>query len=228
MRITSLLALPLLAGVTGLVASPSTAPAQQISISFGTRLGPEIRVYSYSQERLGEWRSNYRHWTPVTLYDVNGRYYRNNVRGARPVVVYQYNNQYFFPPQEQGWNGADRRYDYRRQPNQSDYGRGERYSSDAFTFSARLGTEVGVLAYSEDRAGDWRNNTRRWTPVTLYEVNGRYFPKNGPGARQVTMYRYRNEYFLPPQDRAWDGSDRRFDYNHKPTQEDYRRARGHP
>jgi len=128
MRITSLLALPLLAGVTGLVASPSTAPAQQISISFGTRLGPEIRVYSYSQERLGEWRSNYRHWTPVTLYDVNGR----------------------------------------------------------------------------------------------------YFPKNGPGARQVTMYRYRNEYFLPPQDRAWDGSDRRFDYNHKPTQEDYRRARGHP
>jgi hypothetical protein len=227
MRIRTLLVLPLLAGAGALVASPSTARAQ-ITISFGAKLGPEIRVFAYSQERLGEWRGNYRHWTPVTLYDVNGRYYRNNVRGARPIEVYMYNNQYFFPPQEQGWNGADRRYDYRRQPTQTDYGRGERYSNDGDAFSARLGTEVGVLAYSSDRAGDWRRNVRRWTPVTLYEVNGRYFPKNGPGGRQVTMYRYQNEYFLPPQDQDWVNSDRRFDYNHRPTQEDYRRARTRP
>src|ERR1700694_4604187 len=121
MRITRLLTVPLLGA---LIALPARAPAQMnINVSFGPRLGPEIGVFAYSPERQGDWRANYRQWTPVTLYDVNGHYYRNAVRGSRAVVVYTYNNEYFLPPQDQAWNGFDKRYNYQRQPIADDQGR---------------------------------------------------------------------------------------------------------
>ena len=224
MRIATLLTVPLLAA---LIVRPTQASAQ-ITIQFGTRLGPEVGVFAYSPERLGDWRNNYRQWTPVTLYDVNGHYYRSQVRNARPVLVYMYNNQYFFPPRDQGWHGMDRRYNYNRRPNDVDYGRARPYTPDAAWFDPRLGPEVGVLAYSPRRGGDWRRNVRRWTPVTLYKVRGRYFLKNGTGARPVAMYRYRDEYFLPPNDQGWVGSDRRFDYNNRPDEDDRGRVRDQP
>jgi hypothetical protein len=210
MRITALLTVPVLAA---LIALPTRAPAQGfISVSFGTRLGPEIGVSAYSQQRHGDFQANYRRWTPVTLYDVNGHYYRENVRGARAVQVYSYDNEYFLPPQDNGWNGQDRRYNWRRQPTEADYGRVRPWEHrDAV--DPRFGQEIGVQAFSSDRAGDWRRNYRRWTPVTLYEFNGRYYPNNGTGGRAVPMYRYRNEYFLPPTDQDWNGSDRRFNNN---------------
>ena len=47
MRITALLTVPLLAA---LIALPTGAPAQtRISVSFGTRLGPEINLSAYSR-----------------------------------------------------------------------------------------------------------------------------------------------------------------------------------
>jgi hypothetical protein len=225
MRIVKLLALPLFGA---LVALPARAPAQvSISVAFGTRLGPEIGVFAYSPERQGDWRANYRRWTPVTLYDINGRYYRNSVRGARPVVVYMYNDEYFLPPQEQGWNGFDNRYNYRRRPNGSDEGRTRPYARDDDR-DPRLGIEIGVLGYSRERSGDWRRNVRRWTPVTVYEVNGRYYPNNGTGARAVQIYRYRDEYFMPPTDQGWVGFDRRFDYDRRPNDDERGRVRGRP
>jgi hypothetical protein len=42
------------------------------------------------------------------------------------------------------------------------------------------------------------------------------------------MYRYRNEYFLPPTDRAFAGRDRRFNYNNQPNDQDRSRARDRP
>ncbi len=227
MRIATLLTVPLLAA---LVALPTRAPAQvNISVRFGTRLGPEIGVFAYSPQRYGDWQANYRRWTPVTLYDINGHYYRNSVRGGRAVQVYSFNNEYFLPPQDQGWaNRADRRYNYGRQPGQADYGRARPYSPEAARIDPRLGAEVGVLGYSADRAGDWRRNARRWTPVTLYESNGRYYSKNAPGARAVAMYRYQNEYFLPPADQAWVGTDKRYNYNHQPNAQDRSRVRDRP
>jgi hypothetical protein len=153
--------LPLLGAAIGL---PTSAPAQvNISVASGTRLGPEIGVYSYAPERLGDWRANYRRWRPVTLYDINGRYYRSQVREARPVLVYSYQNESFLPPQDRAWNGADRRYNYRWQPTQDDYARARPYART--TVDPRLGNEIGVPGYSEERAGDWRGNFRRWTPV---------------------------------------------------------------
>ena len=226
MRIGALLTVPLLAG---LIALPTGASAQMnISVRFGARLGPEIGVFAYSPQRHGDWQTNYRRWTPVTLYDVNGHYYRNSVSGSRAVQVYTYNNEYFLPPQDQAFNGRDRRYNYQRQPGAVDYGRVRPYTPDAVAVDRRMGQEVGVLGYSPDRAGDWRTNVRRWTPVTLYEVNGRYYPKNGAGARPVAMYRYQNEYFLPPTDQAWVGSDKRYNYNHQPNNADRGRARNRP
>lgn len=225
----TLLTLPLLFGA--LVALPERAPAQVgINVQFGTALGPEIGVFAYSPERYGPWASSYQNWTPVTLYDINGRYYRRSVRGARPVQMYTYKNEYFLPPQDQAWARRDPRYNYEQQPGESDYGRARPYTPDAAAFDQRRGAEVGVLAYSAERAGDWRNkrNVRRWTPVTLYEVNGRYYPKNGPGTRAVSMYRYQNEYFLPPTDQGWVGSDRRFTQRNLPNDDDHRRARPNP
>jgi hypothetical protein len=224
MRITPFLALPLLGA---LIALPARAPAQvNLTVSFGTRLGPEIGVFAYSQERQGDWRRNYRQWTPVTLYDVNGHYYRNNVRGSRPVVVYTYNNEYFLPPTDQSWSGADNRYNYGRRPVADDQNRVRPY--ERYTVDPRLGSEIGVLAYSSDRAGDWRRNYRRWTPVTVYEVNGRYYPNNGSGARAVAIYRYQNEYFLPPTDQAWVDFDKRYSYNQRPNSDDQGRVRVRP
>ena len=225
MRITALLTVPL---VAALIALPTSAPAQTIRVSFGARLGPEVNLSAYSSARMGEWRDNYRHWTPVTLYDVNGRYYRNSVRGARPVQVYSRNNEYFLPPQDQSWNGTDRRFNRNRQPAEADYGRARPYAPDAIRVDPRMGQEVGVLGYSEERAGNWRTNARRWTPVTLYEVNGRYYPRSGAGARPVAMYKYRNEYFLPPTDQQWVGFDKRYNYTHQPNTEDHGRVRNRP
>jgi len=225
MRIKTLLVVPLLGA---LFALPAKAPAQvNLSVSFGTRLGPEIGVFAYSRERQGEWRDNYRRWVPVTLYDVNGRYYRTSVRGSRAVVVYSYNDEYFFPPQESGWNGIDGRYNYARRPNAVDEGRVRAYTPHS-EIDVRLGPELGVLAYSAERAGDWRRNYRRWTPVTVYEVNGHYYQNNGRNARAVTIYRYRNEYFLPPRDQAFVRFDKRFDYNHQPNDDDHGRVRSRP
>jgi hypothetical protein len=226
MRITPFMALPL---VGALIALPTRAPAQMnISVRFGTRLGPEIGVFAYNPEREGNWRDNYRRWTPVTLYDINGRYYGNSVQGARPVQVYTFNNEYFLPPQDQEWVNRDARYNYQRRPGEGDYGRARPYERQAAGVDPRLGHEIGVLAYSAERAGDWHRNYRRWTPVTTYEVNGRYYPNNAPGARPVAMYRYRNEYFLPPQDQAFAGHDRRFNYGNQPNNEDRGRVRDRP
>jgi hypothetical protein len=226
MRIASLLVLPLLAG---LVALPTRAPAQvNVSVRFGTRLGPEIGVSDYSPERHGDWQANYRRWTPVTLYDVNGHYYRNSVRGARPVQMYSFNNEYFLPPRDQAWMHRDRRYNYRWQPGDGDYGRARPYTPEANRYDPRLGAEIGVLAYSRERAGDWRTNRRYWNRVTLYELNGRYYPRQASGTRPVELYRYRDEYFLPPADQEWVGSDKRYNYNHQPNSADRGRVRDRP
>jgi hypothetical protein len=225
MRVTTFLALPILGA---LIALPARAPAQvNVSVQFGTRLGPEIGVFAYSTQRQGDWRSNYRSWTPVTLYDVNGHYYRNNVRGSRAVAVYSYNNEYFLPPEDQAWNNADKRYNYQRRPIADDQSRVRPYTP-VVAIDPRLGSEIGVLAYSAERAGDWRKNYKRWTPVTVYEMNGRYYPNNASGARAVSIYRYQNEYFLPPTEQGWVGFDKRFAYNQRPNADDQGRVRSRP
>jgi hypothetical protein len=122
MRIAALMTLPLLGA---LIALPTRAPAQgNVTIRASARLGPEVSLSAYSQQRHGDWRTNYRQWRPVTLYDVNGHYYRHSVRGARAVQVYRHpNGEHFLPPQDQAWVGHDRRYNYRHRPTDTDYGR---------------------------------------------------------------------------------------------------------
>lgn len=217
------------AGVLGaLIALPATSPAQvNLSVRFGTRLGPEIGVFAYSRERQGDWRTNYRSWSPVTLYDINGHYYRNSVDGSRAVVVYSRDGEYFLPPPDREWVDFDRRYNYQRRPLPEDMDRVRPYTP-RIEVDARLGSEIGVLGYSAERAGDWHRNYKRWTPITVYERNGRYYPNNAPGARPVSIYRYKNEYFLPPRDREFEGFDKRFNYDHRPSEDDHGRARSRP
>jgi hypothetical protein len=42
------------------------------------------------------------------------------VSGARAVVVYSYNGEYILPPQDHGWAGFGKRFDYNHQPNDDD------------------------------------------------------------------------------------------------------------
>jgi hypothetical protein len=214
--------------VIGMIASPSPAAAQvNLKIEFGTHLGPEIGVFAYAPERHGDWRVNYRKWTPITLYDINGHYYPHPVDGARAVVVYTYNGEYFFPPTDRAWVGFDKRYDYVHKPVEVDIARVRPYEP-VVKVDAAFGEEVGVFGFSAERAGDWHKNYRRWTPITVYEFHGRYFRHPGPGARPVQIYSYHDELFLPPVDREWIGFDKRFDYAHAPNDEDRRRIHDHP
>jgi hypothetical protein len=225
MKISKWMAVPL---AVSLFAAPSPASAQvNLSVRFGTRLGPDVSVFAYSPERHGDWRANYRTWTPVTLYDVNGRYYRNSVPGARAVAMYSYNGEFFLPPTDEAWVNMDRRYHYDHRPVDVDRGRVSAYVAVGRP-DARLGAEIGVFGYTPDRAGDWHRNYRNWTPTTVYEFNGRYYQHAAPGARAVQIYRYQNEYFLPPRDGEWVNRDKRFDYGHRPSDEDYKRAHERP
>jgi hypothetical protein len=224
MKLSTLLAVPLLGA---LLALPAQAPAQlNVSVQFGTRLGPEIGVFAYSPERYGDWRRNFRRWTPVTLYDINGHYYRHAVRGARPVVVYSYNNEYFLPPQDDAWVRFDSRYNYGRRPMSDDMSRVRPY--EEVRIDPRLGPEIGVVAYSRERAGDWRRNYRRWMPVTVYEWRGHYYTNSIPEARAVAVYRFKDEYFLPPSDPEWVNFDKRYTYDRRPTGDDHARVRPLP
>lgn len=224
MRTATLLALTL---VGGMIARPAQAPAQiNIGIRFGSRLGPEISLFAYSPVRYGNWRTNYRRWRPVTLYEMNGHYYRYRINGARAVEAYTYRNEYFMPPRDEAWINRDRRFDYRRRPSNDDYDRARSYSADLV--SVDPAHEIGVMAYSTERGGEWRQNYRRWRPVTVYELRGHYYTKRVAGSRPVAMYRYRQEYFMPPHDQDWVGADRRFDYAHLPNTRDRGRARVRP
>ena len=225
MRIANLMTVTLVAAALAL---PARVPAQvNITVRFGTGLGPEVDVFAYAPERLGDWHASYRQWTPVTLYDVNGHYYRKSVSGSRAVVVYSYNGEYFLPPTDRAWVGFDKRYDYKRAPADVDMGRARPYTPPP-PIRSQLGAEIGVFGYTPDRAGDWRKNYKKWSPVMVYEFNGRYYQKNGPGTRAVQIYRYKDEYFLPPQDNGWAGFDKRFDYKHQPNDDDRKHVRERP
>jgi roadblock/LC7 domain-containing protein len=226
MRLNTWMTAALAGSLLALPALPATAPAQvRISVAFGARLGPPIDVFAYSADRYGAWRTHYARWTPVVVYDVNGRYYRYNVAGARAVVVYRYHNDYFFPPDDHAWIGVDKRYDYHRRPMPDDVVHASPYAAHV-AVDSRLGAEIELWDYSADRAGDWRTSYRRWTPVTIYEYHGHYYQHAIAGTRPVEVYRYGYEYFLPPGDAAWVGFDKRFDYKHRPTDDDRTRVHG--
>ena len=121
MRITTIIAASLCGA---LIALPASTTAQvSLSVSLSKRLGPEVSLAAYSPAIHGEWKTSYRHWTPVTLYEYGGRYYHHSVSGARAVGMYSHNNQVFLPPTDRAWLGYDRRYNYKRVPNDDDRGR---------------------------------------------------------------------------------------------------------
>ena len=94
--------------------------------------------------------------------------------------------------------------------------RGQQQSSVGVGIDIQLGPERSVNSYSADRHGDWRTNYQQWQPTTLYVINGKYYDKEAKGTRAVMVYRHDNEYFTPPQDKEWVGTDKRYDYNKRP------------
>ncbi len=93
----------------------------QASVSVNLKLGPERTVAPYSSEKFGDWHTNYKQWTPKTMYYVNGHYYDHKTTGARTVSVYQKGGNYFLPPQDKDWVGKDKRYNYKNKPTDEDY-----------------------------------------------------------------------------------------------------------
>ena len=95
----------------------------------------------------------------------------------------------------------------------------------SLTLSQRLGPELSIFAYSAPDHGAWRTTYRQWTPVTVYVYEGHYYRKSVRGARPMVIYRRNNEYFMPPEDRSWVGSDKRYNYKRQPIEEDRGRAK---
>ena len=93
---------------------------------YGDRYGPGIDLYAYSPDYYGDWRYNYRSWSPVVVYEYDGAYYPNRIRRARPVEVYRGSSGYFLPPRDRDWSRTDRRFDNRRLPTRRDYERARR------------------------------------------------------------------------------------------------------
>ena len=89
----------------------------------------------------------------MTLYDVNGHYYRNSVTGSRAVVVYSYGDEYFLPPTDREWVGRDNRYNYNRQP-----------SAETRAACGRMRRSHGSIAVSARKSACWA--TRPSEPVT--------------------------------------------------------------
>ena len=220
----------ILALSTVMAAAPVTVSAQ---VTATVRVGqqqpeywtPEVRVFNYSPA-YGDWRTSYRQWQPVTLYERNGRFYVRPIPGATAVAVYHWGSDYFMPPQDADWVNHDRRYNYRQRPNDGLYGViGSALSAFGVNTESSWGPEVIVRPYDPQVLGDWRAGYRRWQPTTLYYMDNRYFPRPVPGGRAVSVYRYNNQYFMPPQDDSWrQNGDRRFNYGRVPTADDYNRV----
>jgi hypothetical protein len=124
MRFPKIMTLPVLAA---LALAPVASHAQ---INATVHIGPtprawghEIVINPYAQDKYGDWHTSYRRWQPVTMYFHDGRYFDRQVRGSRPVMVYRAHGEYFLPPQDRDWNNKDRRYNYKRVPNDDDYNR---------------------------------------------------------------------------------------------------------
>lgn len=232
MRI-SRIAIPALLAATAL--APVAARAQ---VSATVRVGqqpeywtPEVRVFNYTPDAYGDWRTSYRRWQTVTLYERNGHFYTRNVPGTTAVVVYRDGNDYFLPPQDAAWANYDRRYNYGSRPNDGLYGVvNGALSLFGVNTQPSWGPEIIVRPYDQQILGDWRGGYRKWQPVTLYYLDNRYFARPVPGGRAVSVYRYNNQYFMPPQDNGWrQNGDRRFNYRRVPNDDDYGRAqRGYP
>lgn len=126
MRVQKVLAALLLGAA---IAMPNQASAQ-VSVSIGARLGPEVSLYAYSQPAHGDWQTTYRTWTPSTVYYYNGHYYHKSVSGARAVAVYSHNGEYFMPPADKAWVGKDKRYNYKRAPQDEDRGRAKEHDDN--------------------------------------------------------------------------------------------------
>lgn len=62
---------------------------------------------------------------------------------------------------------------------------------------------IDVRDYSSRRHGNWRKDYRKWHVVTLFLLDGRYYERSYRGARPVSVYYYRNEYFFEPRDRDY-------------------------
>lgn len=70
---------------------------------------------------------------------------------------------------------------------------------------------IVVHDYNPRRHGHWKREARHWRPVVLYVHGGRYYDRPIRGARQVTVYRYRDQIFHAPRDRDWDRRVVRYD-----------------
>jgi hypothetical protein len=100
-----------------------------------------------------------------------------------------------------------------------------RHGSAQVSATIRLGNPVVVTNYSPEVYGDWHTNYRRWRPTTVYSYNGHYYSHSVRGARPVQIYHRQNQYFLPPRDDAWGNhGDHRYNYNRRPTDDDYSHA----
>ncbi|HEY4320982.1 MAG TPA: hypothetical protein VGM77_07330 [Gemmatimonadales bacterium] len=105
---------------------------------------------------------------------------------------------------------------------------GPGYTSGGVVVGGQAGGGIDVFGYSSAYYGDWHTNYRQWTPTTVYESNGQYYPNKVRGGRQVQVYRTSKGYVMPPRDADLTHTDHRLKSKQMPNDADYSRARPHP
>lgn len=105
---------------------------------------------------------------------------------------------------------------------------GPGYGRGGVVVGAQLGPGLDVYGYNSTYHGDWRASYQQWTPTTVYESNGQYYPNSVNGARQVQVYHSQAGYFLPPREQGFAGTDKRLNSKQAPNEADYGRARPRP
>ncbi len=112
------------AALGALILLTACAPANNRSRpGVEARLGPPIALYDYYPDYFGNWRTGFRSWRPVTIYEYQGGYYARSMRGARPLQVYRSPSGYFLPPRDDDWRRTDRRFSSKKLPTPDDYHR---------------------------------------------------------------------------------------------------------
>ena len=99
-----------------------------------------------------------------------------------------------------------------------------RQGSAQISATIHLGKPVVVTNYSPEVYGDWHTGYQRWRPTTVYYYNGQWYPRSVTGSRPVMVYRNGSSYFLPPRDQDWTNKDKRYNYQRRPTDDDYNHA----
>jgi len=110
---------------------PACGPGYGGGMSVGVQVQsrPGLDIYGYSANQYGDWRGNYRQWTPVVVYESNGQYYPTKFAGhgrCRSIA----RSPGISCRRETRLGPHDKRFNNKKRPTDADYGRARAHPND--------------------------------------------------------------------------------------------------